>query len=83
MDGYRRLPDAADRFQSLLWASKFDDLRKLLETAENSQTSILTCWKSLPKKFDYLKKKPGLHESQLQLGWSGTLLYSLVVERRC
>ena len=34
---------------SLLWASKFDDLRKLPETAENSQTSILTCWKSLPE----------------------------------
>ena len=33
---------------SLLWASKLDDLRKLQETAENSQTSILTCWKSLP-----------------------------------
>ena len=27
---------------SLLWASKFHDLRKSLETAENSQTSILT-----------------------------------------
>ena len=40
----------------LLWASKFDDLRKSLETAENSQTSILTCWKSLPEKFDCLKK---------------------------
>ena len=37
---------------SLLWASKFDDLRKSLETAENSQTSILTSWKSLPEKFD-------------------------------
>ena len=31
---------------SLSWVSKFDNLRKLLETAENSQTSILTCWKS-------------------------------------
>ena len=41
---------------SLLWASKFDDLRKSLETAENSQTCILTCWKSLPEKFDCLKK---------------------------
>ena len=41
---------------SSLWASKFDDLRKSLETAENSQTSILTCWKSLPEKFDCLKK---------------------------
>ena len=40
----------------LLWASKFDDLRNLLETAENSQTSILTCRKSLPEKFDCLKK---------------------------
>ena len=40
----------------LLWASKIDDLRKSLETAENSQTSILTCWKSLPEKFDCLKK---------------------------
>ena len=40
----------------LLWASKFDDLQKSLETAENSQTSILTCWKSLPEKFDCLKK---------------------------
>ena len=28
---------------SLLWASKFDDVRKSLETAENSQTSISTC----------------------------------------
>ena len=33
---------------SLLWVSKFDNLQKLLETAENSQTCILTCWKSLP-----------------------------------
>ena len=41
---------------SLFWASKFDDLRKSLETAENSQTSILTCWKSLPENFDCLKK---------------------------
>ena len=41
---------------SLLWASKFNDLRKSLETAENSQTSILTCWKSWPEKFDCLKK---------------------------
>ena len=41
---------------SLLWASNFDDLRKSLETAENSQTSILTCKKSLPEKFDCLKK---------------------------
>ena len=32
---------------SLLWVSKFDNLQKLLETAENSQTSILS-WKSLP-----------------------------------
>ena len=31
---------------SLLWASKFDNLWKSLETSENSQTSILTCWKS-------------------------------------
>ena len=41
---------------SLLWASKFDNLRKSLETAEILQTSILTCWKSLPEKFDCLKK---------------------------
>ena len=41
---------------SLLWALKFDDLRKSLETAENSQTNILTYWKSLPEKFDSLKK---------------------------
>ena len=41
---------------SLSWASKFDDLQKSLETAENSQTSISTCWKSLPEKFDCLKK---------------------------
>ena len=41
---------------SLLWASKFDNLRKSLETAKNSLTSILTCWKSLPEKFDCLKK---------------------------
>ena len=41
---------------SLLWVSKFNDLRKSLETAENSQTSILTCWKSLPEKFASLKK---------------------------
>ena len=58
MDGCRRLPDAADGFQSilLLWASKFDDLRKSLKMAENSQTSILTCWKSLPEKSDCWKK---------------------------
>ena len=41
---------------SLLWASKFDDLRKSLETTENSQTSISTSWKSSPEKFDCLKK---------------------------
>ena len=41
---------------SLLWVSKFDDLRKSLETAENLQTSILTCRKSLSEKFDCLKK---------------------------
>ena len=41
---------------SLLWASKFDDLRKSLKTAENSQTSIFACWKSLQEKFDCLKK---------------------------
>ena len=41
---------------SLLWESKFDDLRKSLETAENSQISILTCWKSLPENFDCWKK---------------------------
>ena len=41
---------------SLLWASKFDDMRKSLKTTENSQTSILTCWKSLPEKIDCLKK---------------------------
>ena len=41
---------------SLLWASKFDNQRKSLETAENSLTSILPCWKSLPEKFDCLKK---------------------------
>ena len=40
----------------LLWASKFDDQQKSLEAAENSQISILTCWKPLPKKFDCLKK---------------------------
>ena len=39
---------------SLLWSSKFDNLRKSLETAENSQTSILTCWKSLPEKYDLI-----------------------------
>ena len=27
--------------------------------------------------------KPGLHESQLQFEWNVTLLYSIVVERRC
>ena len=41
---------------SLLWTSKFDDQQKSLETAENSQTSILTCWKFLPEKFNCLKK---------------------------
>ena len=41
---------------SLLWASKFDDLRKSLETAENLQASILTCWKFLPERFDCMKK---------------------------
>jgi len=41
---------------SLLWVSKFVDLRKSLEATENPQTNILTCWKSLPEKFDCLKK---------------------------
>ena len=40
----------------LLRASKFDDLQKSPKTTENSQTSISTCWKSLPEKFDCLKK---------------------------
>ena len=41
---------------SLLWTSKFSDLRKSLETVENKQKSILTCWESLPEKFSCLKK---------------------------
>ena len=40
----------------LLWASKFDDLQKSLETAKNSLTSVSTCWKSLTEKCDCLKK---------------------------
>ena len=40
----------------LLWTLKFDNLQKLLETAENSQTSILTCWKSLLEKCGCLQK---------------------------
>ena len=35
------------------------------------------------QEFGKEKAKPGLHESQLQVEWSVTLLYSLVVERRC
>ena len=41
---------------SLLCTSKFSDLRKSLETVENKQKSILTCWESLPEKFSCLKK---------------------------
>ena len=41
---------------SLLWTSKFVDLRKSLATIENKQKSILTCWESLPEKFSCLKK---------------------------
>jgi len=41
---------------SLLWVSKFVDLRKSLETIENTQTNIIACWKSLPEKFDCLNK---------------------------
>ena len=41
---------------SLLWTSKFSDLRKSLETVENKPKSILTCWESLPEKFSCLKK---------------------------
>ena len=37
-------------------ALKFVDLRKSLETIENKQKSISTCWKSLLKKFSCLKK---------------------------
>ena len=38
---------------SLLWTSKFVDLRKSLETIEIKQK---TCWKFLPQKFCCLKK---------------------------
>ena len=40
---------------SLFWTSKFLDLRKSLETIENKQKSILTCWESLPGKLSCLK----------------------------
>ena len=40
----------------LLWTSKFVDLRKSLETIENKQINILTCWESLPVKPSCLKK---------------------------
>ena len=40
---------------SLLWTSKFDDLRKSPKTIENKHKNILTCWKSLPEKFSCLK----------------------------
>jgi hypothetical protein len=41
---------------SLLWVSKFVDLRKLLETVEEkNDTVILECWESLPNKFSCLK----------------------------
>ena len=41
---------------SLLWTSKFVDLRKSLETIKNKQKGILTCCESLPEKFSLLKK---------------------------
>ena len=41
---------------SLLWTSKFVDLRKSMETIENKQKNILTCCESLLEKFSYLKK---------------------------
>ena len=41
---------------SLLWTSKFVDYRKSLETIENKQKNILTCWESLLEKFSGLKK---------------------------
>ena len=41
---------------SLLWTSKFVDLRKWLETNENKQKNILSRWKSLQEKFSCLKK---------------------------
>ena len=41
---------------SLLWTSKFVDLRKSLETIKNKQNNILTLWESLLEKFSCLKK---------------------------
>ena len=41
---------------SLLWTLRFVDLRKSLETIENKQKNILTCWESLQEKFSCLKK---------------------------
>ena len=41
---------------SLLWTSKFVDLRKSRETIENKQKNILPRWKSLQEKFSCLKK---------------------------
>ena len=40
----------------LLWTLKFVDLQKSLETIENKQINILTCWESLPEKVSCLKK---------------------------
>ena len=41
---------------SLLWTSKFVDLRKSRETIENKKKNILPRWKSLQEKFSCLKK---------------------------
>ncbi|KAK0139165.1 General transcription factor II-I repeat domain-containing protein 2 [Merluccius polli] len=37
---------------SSLWASKFTELRKTLETSIYQGASILACWDSLPEKFE-------------------------------
>ncbi|KAG7174378.1 hypothetical protein Hamer_G003317 [Homarus americanus] len=40
-----------------LWVVKFTELRKTLETtASDHEVSILSCWTSLPEKFDCMKK---------------------------
>ncbi|XP_074847014.1 general transcription factor II-I repeat domain-containing protein 2A-like isoform X1 [Carettochelys insculpta] len=42
---------------SVLWSSKFRDLRRTLESTKGDHgVSIMACWNSLPVKFDCLKK---------------------------
>ena len=52
--------------------------RKCLHITCNSTYFLKAFWPVA-----HLFLKPGLHEPQLQVEWSVTFLYSLVVERRC